>query len=67
MRDCWLALQRTTVLSPAAGQIAKRGVQAGEVVSPGTPLMTVIPLHRLWIDANFKEVQLHKMRIASPP
>ena len=66
MRDCWLALQRTTVLSPAAGQIAKRGVQAGEVVSPGTPLMTVIPLHRLWIDANFKEVQLHKMRIGQP-
>ena len=66
LRDCWLALQRTTVLSPAAGQIAKRGVQAGEVVSPGTPLMTVIPLHRLWIDANFKEVQLHKMRIGQP-
>ena len=66
VRDCWLALQRTTVLSPAAGQIAKRGVQAGEVVSPGTPLMTVIPLHRLWIDANFKEVQLHKMRIGQP-
>ena len=65
-RDCWLALQRTPVLSPAAGQIAKRGVQAGEVVSPGTPLMTVIPLHRLWIDANFKEVQLHKMRIGQP-
>ena len=65
-RDCWLALQRTTGLSPAAGQIAKRGVQAGEVVSPGTPLMTVIPLHRLWIDANFKEVQLHKMRIGQP-
>ena len=51
VRDCWLALQRTTVLSPAAGQIAKRGGQAGEVVSPGTSLMTVIPLHRLWIDA----------------
>ena len=66
VRDCWLALQRTTVLSPAAGQIAKRSVQAGEVVSPGTPLMTVIPLHRLWIDANFKEVQLHKMRIGQP-
>ena len=66
VRACWLALQRTTVLSPAAGQIAKRGVQAGEVVSPGTPLMTVIPLHRLWIDANFKEVQLHKMRIGQP-
>lgn len=66
VRDCWLALQRTAVLSPADGQIAKRGVQAGEVVSPGTPLMTVIPLHRLWIDANFKEVQLNKMRIGQP-
>lgn len=51
---------------PRRRQIAKRGVQAGEVVSPGTPLMTVIPLHRLWIDANFKEVQLHRMRIGQP-
>lgn len=66
VRDCWLALRRTTVYSPAAGQIAKRSVQAGEVVSPGTPLMTVIPLDHLWIDANFKEVQLHRLRVGQP-
>lgn len=66
VRDRWLDLQRTTVRSPAAGQVAKRSVQAGEVVSPGTPLMTVIPLDHLWIDANFKEVQLRRMRIGQP-
>ena len=66
VRDCWLALRRTTLESPAAGQIAKRSVQAGEVVSPGTPLMTVIPLDHVWIDANFKEVQLRNMRIGQP-
>ena len=64
--DCWLPLRRTTVFSPADGQIAKRNVQAGEVVAPGTPLMTVIPLDQLWVDANFKEVQLRDMRIGQP-
>lgn len=66
VRDRWLALQRTTIASPLAGQIARRGVQAGEVVAPGTPLMTVVALDRLWIDANFKEVQLRRMRVGQP-
>lgn len=66
VRDRWLALQRTTVYSPVPGQIAKRGVQAGEVVAPGTPLMAVVALDRLWVDANFKEVQLRRMRVGQP-
>lgn len=37
--------------------------QAGEVVTPGTPLLTVVPVDHLWIDANFKEVQLRRLRI----
>lgn len=66
VRDRWLALQRTTIVSPLSGQIARRSVQAGEVVAPGTPLMTVVALDRLWIDANFKEVQLRRMRVGQP-
>ncbi|MEI7298689.1 HlyD family secretion protein, partial [Paraburkholderia tropica] len=38
----------------------------GQRVSPGTPLMSVVPLNSLWIDANFKEVQLKHMRIGQP-
>lgn len=66
LRDRWLALQRTTIASPIHGQIARRSVQAGEVVAPGTPLMAVVALDRLWIDANFKEVQLGRMRTGQP-
>ncbi len=66
VRDRWLDLWRTTLVSPAGGQIAKRSVQAGEVVSPGAPLMTVVPLDHLWVDANFKEGQLSRMRLGQP-
>ena len=45
------------------GQIAKRNVQVGQKVAPGTPMMAVVPLHNLWVDANFKESQLAKMRV----
>ncbi len=63
VRDAWIALQRTTVASPASGLVAKRSVQAGEVVSPGMPLLTVVPVDHLWVDANFKEMQLRRLRI----
>jgi membrane fusion protein (multidrug efflux system) len=45
------------------GQIAKRTVQVGQRVSPGAPLMAVIPLDQLWVDANFKEGQLRAIRV----
>jgi len=46
--------------------VAKRSVQVGQRVSPGTPLMSVVPLNAVWVDANFKEVQLKYMRIGQP-
>lgn len=58
-----LAMQRTSLQAPVSGQIAKRSVQLGQHVNPGTPLMAVIPLDRLWVDANFKEAQLRNMRV----
>ncbi|HMA13005.1 MAG TPA: HlyD family efflux transporter periplasmic adaptor subunit, partial [Steroidobacteraceae bacterium] len=61
-----LALQRTELLAPVGGQIAKRSVQLGQRVSPGTPLMAVVPLDQLWVEANFKESQLRNMRIGQP-
>ena len=65
-RECWLALERTVIRSPVDGQVAQRGVQSGQVVAAGTPLMAVIPLSSLWVEANFKEVQLRHMREGQP-
>ena len=66
LREAMLAVQRSTLVAPVDGQIAKRNVQVGQRVSSGTPLMAVIPLGRLWVDANFKESQLRDMRVGQP-
>lgn len=66
IKDAWLNLQRTQIHAPMAGQIAKRSVQVGQKVAAGTPLMAVVPLDNLWVDANFKESQLANMRIGQP-
>ncbi|HEY6094574.1 MAG TPA: HlyD family efflux transporter periplasmic adaptor subunit [Gallionellaceae bacterium] len=66
LTDAMLALQRTELQAPVSGQIAKRSVQLGQRVSPGTPLMAVVPLDQLWVEANFKEAQLRNMRIGQP-
>jgi membrane fusion protein, multidrug efflux system len=59
----WLSVVRTSVHAPVSGYLARRSVQLGERIAPGSPLMAVVPLERLWVEANFKEVQLNRMRI----
>ncbi len=66
LRGAYLSDARTTLLAPVEGYVAKRSVQVGHRVQPGTPLMAVVPLHGVWIDANFKETQLTDMRIGQP-
>jgi membrane fusion protein, multidrug efflux system len=66
VREAWLALQRTELPAPVSGQVAKRTVQVGQRIAAGAPLMTVIPLEQVWVEANFKEVQLRQMRIGQP-
>lgn len=66
VRDAYLANARNTLPAPVTGYVAKRSVQVGQRVSPGAPLMSVVPLNAVWIDANFKEVQLKHMRIGQP-
>jgi membrane fusion protein (multidrug efflux system) len=66
VRDAALALARTTIASPVDGVVGRKGVQVGQRVAPGTPLMAVVPLEDVWVDANFKEVQLQRMRIGQP-
>ncbi|HET7674104.1 MAG TPA: efflux RND transporter periplasmic adaptor subunit [Gammaproteobacteria bacterium] len=66
VRAAWLALQRTRIVAPVSGRIAKRSVQVGEQVQPGLALMAIVPLHQLWIEANFKESQVGSIRIGQP-
>ena len=66
VREAYLAYARATLPSPVSGYVAKRTVQVGQRVAAGAPLMAVIPLDHLWVDANFKEVQLRRMRIGQP-
>ena len=65
-RASYLDDERTTLVAPVTGYVAMRSVQLGQRVAPGTPLMAVVPLHQVWIDANFKETQLTHMRIGQP-
>lgn len=66
LRAAYLARQRTQVIAPISGYIAKRSVQLGQRVAAGTPLMAVIPLNQVWVDANFKETQLQRLRLDQP-
>jgi membrane fusion protein (multidrug efflux system) len=65
-RAAWVAAQRNAIYAPVSGYVAERSVQLGNSVQPGQQLMTVVPLHDLWIDANFKESQLRHIRIGQP-
>jgi len=65
-REAWLALQRTRIVSPIDGFVAQRSVQLGQRIATGEPLMTVIPLQDVWVEANFKEGQLRHLRIGQP-
>ena len=63
VREAYLAVQRAQLVAPLDGHVAKRGVQVGQRVQAGAPLMTLVPLNDLWVDANFKESQLKTLRI----
>jgi membrane fusion protein (multidrug efflux system) len=66
VREAYLGLQRSELVAPIDGYIAKRGVQIGQRVQAGAPLMTLVALDQLWVDANFKESQLQGLRIDQP-
>jgi membrane fusion protein (multidrug efflux system) len=62
----WLALRRTSIHAPVSGYVAKRSAQLGERTASGNSLLSIVPLDRLRVEANFKEVQLRRMRIGQP-
>ena len=66
VHDAYLDYARTQLPAPVSGFIAKRSVQLGQRVSPGAPLMAIVPLDQVWVDANFKEPQLATMRVGQP-
>jgi membrane fusion protein (multidrug efflux system) len=66
VRDAYLANARNTLPAPVSGYVARRSVQVGQRVSPGNPLMAIVPLNAVWVDANFKEGQLRHIRIGQP-
>ncbi len=66
LREAYLAWARTVIPAPVDGVVARRTVQLGQRVAPGMPLMSVVPLNDVWVDANFKETQLRDLRIGQP-
>jgi len=66
VREAYLAYSRTEIPAPVSGYVAKRSVQLGQRVAAGAPLMAVVTLDDVWVDANFKESQLRNMRVGQP-
>ena len=66
LRDAAITLSHMRLTAPVDGVVARRNVQIGQHVAPGTPLMAVVPLAGVWVDANFKEDQLEDVRIGQP-
>ena len=63
VRETYLTLERAQLKAPLDGYVAKRGVQLGQRVAAGAPLMTLVSLNNVWVDANFKESQLKNLRM----
>lgn len=63
VRAAWLDLARCVIRAPEDGQIAKRSVQIGQQVAPGSALMALVPMTQLWVEANYKENQLKGMAV----
>jgi membrane fusion protein (multidrug efflux system) len=66
VRESYLAVTRSELVAPVDGYVARRSVQLGQRIQAGTPLLSVIPLDDVWVDANFKEGQLRNLRIGQP-
>jgi membrane fusion protein (multidrug efflux system) len=58
-----LDLSRAVIRAPFDGVIAQRNVQVGQRIAAGTPIMTVVPVYNMYVDANYKEGQLKKVRV----
>lgn len=66
VRGAYVNLARCQIHAPVTGIVAQRRVQVGETVTPQTPLMSVIPIDQMWVEANFKEIHLSKLQLGQP-
>ena len=66
VREAYLALSRNELVAPVDGYVARRSVQLGQRVQAGAPMLSIVPLSQVWVDANFKESQLRNLRIGQP-
>jgi membrane fusion protein (multidrug efflux system) len=65
-RDAWVQLHRCNLYAPVGGLAAQRKIQVGMWTEAGEPLLSIIPLNQIWVNANFKETQLKRIRIGQP-
>lgn len=63
LKQAYLNLERTTIVAPVTGYVAKRSVQVGQQVDMKTPMLAIVPLDQIWVDANYKESQLGNLRV----
>ena len=66
VREAYLASSRNELVAPVDGYVARRSVQLGQRVQAGAPMLSIVPLSQVWVDANFKESQLRHLRIGQP-
>lgn len=66
LEQAQLELQRTVIRAPIDGVVAKREVQLGQRIAPGSHLLSLVPVSQVYVNANFKEVQLVKVKIGQP-
>jgi len=66
VRNAYLNYARVNIVAPVSGFVSKRSVQLGQRIAAGSPLMAIVPLEQIWIDANFKESQLQHLRVGQP-
>lgn len=63
VREAWVYLRRCQLYAPATGLAAQRLIQVGMWVKEGEPLLSVVPMDQIWVNANFKETQMRRMRL----
>lgn len=66
LKNAYLNIQRTTIVAPVTGFIAKRNIHPGQQIARDTAMLAIVPLHDTWVDANYKESSLKHIRVGQP-
>lgn len=66
VREAELNVSYCTLVAPIEGMVNRKAIEVGQRVQPGQPLMAVVPLHQVYVEANYKETQLSHVRVGQP-